>query len=222
MQDVGGRAGLGDMMKTGVVPFVLLGSAFAGLSSSAFGQAVTPYYPPPPAPGYVYTLPYGGYPAYAGAGSSVLTVAGDIYCVGGSDTQNVEITKIGLSSVATGATTVNVSVVVRSSANVGGSPNTVTIGGYDQNKPAATAVAKSYDAVGALGTSIATVRSANIAVGAKGGNNAGIGELLFRFEPSPLLLRGSSQFACINVGAIGAGATTSVFHEHIETTVGFP
>ena len=201
-----------------IVPFVLLSSSAIAQSFTSFTQS----YPPPPAPGYVYALPYGGYPAYAGAGSSALVVAGDIYCVRGSDTQNVQITKIGLSSVATGATTVNVSVVVRSSANVGGSPNAVTIGAYDQNKPAATASATSYDTAGALGTPVATVRSANIAVGAKGGNNAGIGELLFRFEPSPLLLRGSSQFACINVGAIGAGATTSVFHEHVETTIGFP
>ena len=54
------------------------------------------------------------------------------------------------------------------------------------------------------------------------GSNIAIGEILFRFEPSPLLLRGTSQFACINVSAVGSGASISVFHEHIETTVGFP
>jgi hypothetical protein len=192
------------------------------IASSALAQSTTPYYPPPPAPGYVYALPYGGYPTYAAAGVSALAAAGDVYCVQGSDTQNVQITKIGISALATAANTVGVSVIVRSSANIGGSPNNVAIESYDQNKPAATATATSYDTAGVVGTAIATVRNANVVVGAKGSSNTAIGEILFRFEPSPLLLRGSSQFACINVGAIGGGASTSVFHEHIETTVGFP
>jgi hypothetical protein len=181
-----------------------------------------PVYPPPPAPGYVYVLPYGGYAAYAAAGSSALAVAGDAYCVGGSASQNVQITKIGISAVATGATTVLVSVIVRSGANTGGSSNSVSIESYDQNKPAATATATSYDALSVPGGVIGTVRAANVVVGAKGSSNVAIGEVLFRFEPSPLILRGTSQFACINVSAVGAGAQISVFHEHVETTVGFP
>jgi hypothetical protein len=199
-----------------ITPIVLL------LSSPCFAQQGNPHYPPPPAPGYVYVLPYGGFAAYAGAGTSALAVAGDVYCVQGSASQNVQITKIGISALATAANTVNVSVVVRSSANVGGSPSNVSIESYDQNNAAATAVATSYDAAGTLGAPIATVRSANVVVGAKGSSNVAIGEILFRFEPSPLLLRGTSQFACINVSAVGAGASISVFHEHIETTVGFP
>src|SRR6516162_4519837 len=95
----------------------LLSSVFILCSSFAVhGQQP---FPPPPAPGYVYTLPYGGYAAYAAAGSSALAVAGDAYCVGGSASQNIQITKIGISAVATGATTVLVSVVVRSAANTG-------------------------------------------------------------------------------------------------------
>ena len=216
MQGVGGQSGLGDVRAT-VVSFVLL-----ELSFPAFAQQPNPHYPPPPAPGYVYVLPYGGYAAYAGAGTSALTVAGDVYCVQGSASQNVQVTKIGISAIATAGSTVNVSVVVRSSANVGGSPHNVSIESYDQNNPPATAGATSYDTAGTPGAAIATVRSANVAVGAKGSSNIAIGEILFRFEPSPLLLRGTSQFACINVSAVGSGASISVFHEHIETTVGFP
>ena len=214
---------MGDMIKGGIVPFVLLGSGFAqaGLSSSAFGQAVTPYYPPPPAPGYVYTLPYGGYPTYAGAAVSSATTAGDIYCVQGSATQNVQITKIGMSAIATAAGAITISIIVRSSIDTGGTANPVTLESYDQNKPAATAVAVSYDVPPTNGAQIAMVRTANVAAGTRGGANE-IGNVLFRFEPSPLILRGTSQFACINVSAVGTGAQISVFHEHIETTVGFP
>ena len=197
----------------------LLASVFILCPSFTMAQQ---QFPPPPAPGYVYTLPYGGYAAYAAAGNSALAVAGDAYCVGGSASQNIQITKIGISAVATGATTVLVSVIVRSAANTGGSANVVSIESYDQNKPAATATATSYDALSVPGGVIGTVRAANVVVGAKGSSNVAIGEVLFRFEPSPLILRGTSQFACINVSAVGAGAQISVFHEHVETTVGFP
>ena len=203
------------MKKAAIVPFVLL-------SLPASAQQANPHYPPPPAPGYVYTIPYSGHAAYAAAGTSTLTVAGDIYCVQGSASQNIQITKIGVSAIATAANTVNVSVIVRSSADTGGTPSNVSIESYDQTNPAATAVATSYATAPTLGNVIGTVRSANVVVGAKGSSTASIGEILFRFEPSPLLLRGTSQFACINVSAVGAGASISVFHEHIETTTGFP
>jgi hypothetical protein len=202
-------------MKIGIVPFVLL------LSSSALAQSFTPSYPPPPAPGYVYTLPYGGYPTYAAAATSAATAAGDIYCVQGSNTQNVQITKIGISAIATAATAVTVSIIVRSSAATGGTASAVSIESYDQNKPPATATATEYDAIPTPGTQIAVVRSANVAAGTRGGANE-IGNILFRFEPSPLILRGTSQFACINVSAVGNGAQINVFHEHVETTIGFP
>src|SRR6516225_4649703 len=102
-----------------------LASALA-LSASVVIPSVAltqPQFPPPPAPGYVYTIPYGGYAAYAGSGLSALAVAGDAYCVGGSASQNVLISKIGISAVATAANTVLVSVIVRSAANTGGTAN---------------------------------------------------------------------------------------------------
>jgi hypothetical protein len=198
----------------------LLSSVFILCSSFVMAQQGTLQYPPPPAPGYVYTVPYAGTPTYAGVGVSAATAAGDIYCVGGSATRNIRITKIGISATAASAVAVTVSIILRSTADVG-SGTAIVIGAYDQTHAAATAVAKSYDTVPAVGAAIATVRSAKVAVGTTGNSN-NIGEMLFEFTPAPLLLRGVSQYACINVSAVGTGASILVFHEHVETTVGYP
>ena len=200
--------------------FPCLGLAFAvALWPSALAAQ---QYQPPPAPGYVYALPYAGVPTYAGVGVSTLSVAGDVYCVSGSASKNIWITKIGLSATASASSAVTAQVVVRNAADTGAG-NVVNVETYDQNNPAPTVVATSYDVAPAInsGASTGPVRIAKVAVGSTG-NTTNIGDVVFVFSPSPLVLRGESQFACINVGAVGSGASIAVFHEHIETTIGYP
>jgi hypothetical protein len=187
-------------------------AAFFAASVVAFAQ----HYPPPPAPGYQYSIPYGGFPAYAGVATSALQTAGDAYCIQGSSNKNIRITKIGISAVATAAIVVQASVILRSTADTGAG-NAITAVTYDTTNPAATAVIKSYDTAPTPGTAIGTVRGVKLAVGTPG-NTITIGSTLFQFTPSPLLLRGTSQFACVNFSAVGAGASIVVESEHQETT----
>jgi hypothetical protein len=169
------------------------------------------HYPTPPAPGYVYALPF-NYPTYAGGGNSV-SGGGDVYCIQGSDDVVIAITKIGVSATASTSSVVNAEIVLRSSADAGAS-NPITLAPYDRNSPAPNAVASSFDNAPSQGASIGVVRAAKLAVGSTGNTN-NIGNVLFRFD-TPLLLRGSSQFACLNISTIGAGASILFQHEHME------
>jgi hypothetical protein len=178
-----------------------------------FAPVHAQHYPTPPAPGYVYTIPYHGYPTYAGAGTSAATASGDVYCIQGSDNVVVAVSKIGVSATASSSGAVNAEIILRSSPDVGAS-NPVILAPYDRNFPVPNAIAVSYDSVPVPGTSIGTVRAAKLAVGTTG-NATTIGDVLFRFD-SPLLLRGPNEFACLNVSGVGTGASILFEHEHTE------
>jgi hypothetical protein len=181
------------------------------------GPAGAQQFPPSPGPGYSFVIPYGGYPTYVAVGTSALATAGDVFCIRGSATRNVRIHKIGVSATATSAAVATVSIVLRSTANTGTS-TPITLVALDQVNPAATAVAVSYDTAPTLGTTIGSVRAAKLAVGTTGNSNT-VGFYLFVFEPSPILLRGVLQSACVNLTAVGAGASIVIETEHQETTV---
>ena len=186
---------------------LLLAALFSG---PAFAQA---YLPPPP-PGYSYVIPYSGIPTFASVVTSVLTAAGDLACISGSDSRNVRVTKVGISATANQSNVVTASLIKRSSANAGGNP--VMSVPYDSSIGQATAAVMDYDTVTTPGIAVGTVRSAKLPVGTTG-NLATVGLALFVFEPAPLLLRGPSEFLCANVSAIGIGASALVEFEHQET-----
>ena len=158
-------------------------------------------------------------PTY-GAGSTNIanTGAGDVYCIGGSTTKIVRIKGIRVSATASTAAVVSASVVLRSSADSGGTSSALTVVKSDQNNPDATATVTAYSVSPTPGTAIGTIRVRKIAVGTQG-NSATISESLFQFTPywdQPIVLRGTSQFACVNVSAAGTGASWAIDHEHTE------
>ena len=167
-------------------------------------------------------LPVTGQSNIASYGAAVVglanAAAGDIYCITGSATKTVRIKGIRVSAVATAAIVGDVSVVLRSAANTGGTSSAPTVVKHDQNNPAATATVAAYTVSPTPGAAIGTLRSRKMSVSTSG-NNATSSEALFQFSvywDQPVVLRGTTQLACVVVSAFGAGASFDVDHEHTE------
>lgn len=158
-------------------------------------------------------------PTYSSAVvNQAYTVAGDIYCIIGSDTKTVEVKGIRVTGVATAAIVGDVSIILRGSLDTGGGLASVPVVKMDQNNPAGTATVNSFTSAPTPGTAIGTVRSRKLAFGTQG-NSATTSEGLFQFSvywDQAIVLHGSTQAACVNVSAFGAGASFDIDHEHTE------
>lgn len=146
------------------------------------------------------------------------TGAGNLYCITGSATKTVKIKGIRVSAVATAAIVGDVSIVLRSAANTGGTSTAPTVVKMDQTNAAPTATVAAYTVAPTPGAAIGTIRSRKMAV-STAGNAATSSEGLFQFSvywDQPLTLRGTSELACVVVSAFGAGASFDVDHEHTE------
>lgn len=158
-------------------------------------------------------------PTYSGAVVSLANTGGsDIYCVTGSDTKLVKITGFSVSPHADGSGIVAVTVVLRSTLNTGGGLASVPIVKMDQLNPAPTAVVNSFTSAPTYGTAIGTIRSIIISMEGTGATGrAGIAPTEFPFTwGQPIVLRGSTQEACIHSESIGAGGHWEINHDHTE------
>lgn len=158
-------------------------------------------------------------PTYAGTVTALSNVAAsDIYCVTGSDTKVVKVTGFCINAGADNASIINVTVVLRSALNSGGGMAEVPIVKFDQLNPAPTAKAYSFTSAPTAGAAIGTVRSYKYIL--EGTNQAGRtcqGATVFpRNYGQPIVLRGSTQQACINSSALGAGGNWNIVHDHTE------
>ncbi len=157
-------------------------------------------------------------PTYAAGDANIAnTGAGDILCISGSSTKTIFISEIHTTATATAAITINVSVIKRSSAASGGTPVSETVVPLDSNNAAGTATVTGYTVSPTPGTAVGTVEAHKLAIGVQG-NTASFSEadmLWGNMSNQALVLRGTSQFACVNVTAAGAGASFAV---HVEWT----
>jgi hypothetical protein len=124
------------------------------------------------------------------------------------------------SATATAAIVVDVNAVLRSSAAAGGTPSNPTIVANDSNNSASTALITAYATAPTPGTAVGTIGSEKTLVSAPSSSNY-IGVVRFLFGESqgsiqPLVLRGASQFLCLNTSALGAGASIDISSIHTE------
>ena len=154
-------------------------------------------------------------PTYAGVVTNLSRSAdGDVYCVQGSSTKDIRIRAIKISGVATSSGTDTVQVIMRSAADSGGTP--VQITPYDSNSAAPTAQAFSYAAPPATtGAAIGVLRGDKLLIGNSNGS-AQFAPIRLEFQNQPLILHGTSQFACVNITGIGFSTSYIVEHEHTE------
>ena len=147
----------------------------------------------------------------------------DCFCLIGSATKVVRVTRIRFSMTATTAVEVNLQLIKRSTANAGGSLGVAVNGSMDSNDAAATATNLAYTAnATTLGTPVGTaVRSDRYAaeVGTTPATQQPqIVEWIFG-EPNckPPILRGVAQSVCVNLGgATIAGGEVNISIEWTE------
>ena len=155
-------------------------------------------------------------PTYAGVVTNLSRSAdGDVYCVQGSASRDIRIRAIKISGVGNTSGTDTVQVIMRSAANIpAGTP--VAITAYDQNSAAPTAQAFSYAAPPATtGAAIGVLRGDKLLIGNSNGS-AQFAPIRLEFQNQPLILHGTSQFACVNITGIGFSTSYIVEHEHTE------
>lgn len=151
----------------------------------------------------------------SGNGVTLATLTTDFWCIQGSGTKTVFITSILATGQASGsAISARLNLILRSTANTGGTSTNLTAGPLDSNNVAATATVISYTVNPAsLGTPVGVIKSyvgvqigtaTSIIPGPQLGFNEQWGSIR---GIQPITLRGTTQELCLNLNA----ATTWTF-----------
>lgn len=135
--------------------------------------------------------------------------ATDIWTLLGSSTKIVRLLKLIISGLATAAATVDIQLIIRSTADSAGTATTPVLVANDSNSSAATAVVSLYSANPTLGTGVGTIRARKLNLGAVGA--AGLIEWKFSdTNTQAIVLRGTSQQLCVNWNGAAVPAGTSI------------
>lgn len=176
-------------------------SATPLLTASALAVRVIPYEP-------------ATYSAAAVGFVPAAATATDIFTITGSATKTIRIKEIRISGTTTSGSPIktNIQIIKRSSANVGGTSAVVTPAQNDSASAASTATVVRYTVnPTTLGTIVAAIRGDSTAVSASGISG---GVIMFDFSKNPVILNGTTQLLCINLG--GASVTSPVFSISVE------
>ncbi len=196
-----------------VTPGIALPAALQGGTQTTDANGVTT------APG-VMALSDGFKATYSACVTNQIpvTTAGDCFVLTGSATKIVRLTRVQVTGTATTATTLDVTLVRRSTADSAGTSTTPTIVKHDSGSAAATAVAKAYTVAPTAGTLVGAICSEKLllAVPAASGGESQV-EWIFGNRPaqSPVL-RGILEFFAITISAIPAGGSMNISFEWSE------
>lgn len=146
--------------------------------------------------------------------------ATDIFTVTGSASKTVRITRLGISAtVATAAATIDIVLLVRSTANSGGtSTGSPTLVPYDSNSSAATATVLSYTANPTTGNLVGNVGAFKLFMNVAATGTSDKVVLDFGNRPAQaIVLRGTSQVFAVNLNSQTTTNATS-FDIFVEWT----
>jgi hypothetical protein len=149
------------------------------------------------------------------------TTATDFLVLTGSATQNVAVKYVACSGAATAAGEINITAIIRTTADTGGTSTAPTIQQASPNDPAATAVIAAYTAAPTIASSgFGTVSSQHIirpALTAPAFAGSGyLREFGTQNDKSPLLIGTASQFALNLGGSVPAGTVLNCTLEWTE------
>lgn len=143
-----------------------------------------------------------------------VTGAGDAVCINGSATKLVRLKRVAITGTDSTAQTVTAALVLRSTANSGGTFTAPAVAPLDRTNLAGTAAVLAYTAVPTSGTTIATVRAQSIPFPAAASATQ-YPPVVWDFgtnNTQDIVLRGTAQGACVNFPAAftTAGAIVNV------------
>lgn len=170
--------------------------------------------------GSAVTQPVISYPTTTASYSaaSVFSVAAnptDIFTLTGSATKVVKIYRVSIVATKTSSGTVDTYMIKRSTANTGGTANTLTAVSNDSTNASATAVARSYTANPTVGTSVGNLAAHKLYL-STANNQPIILEENFDII-QPFVLRGTNEVFAINLNGITqAGNSFAIYIQWTE------
>jgi hypothetical protein len=144
----------------------------------------------------------------------------DVVGLLGSASKQVRVLRFAVSGRATQANQLDVQLVKRAAADIGGSPSAVTAVSHDSNDAAATGAVTSYAAAPAAGTLVGAIRAQQINLSAAGSGGAAV-PVEFDFgtcNDKAIVLNGAAEglYLNLNGAAMPAGTVLNVFVEWSE------
>jgi hypothetical protein len=167
-------------------------------------------------------VPSDGYKATYSAsilGLSATTTPTDIFTITGSATKTVRVTRFVLTATQQTSATRDVQLIIRSTADSGGTSTTQTAVPYDSSSAAATATVLAYTAnPTTLGTLVGAISARKMNILATNVTSAGDRwEENFGNRPSQaIVLRGTSQQLCVNLNSVTSSGNS--FDIYVEWT----
>jgi hypothetical protein len=149
----------------------------------------------------------GSRPTYSATISALASAASctDLFTITGSATKTVRVTRLEISGEASTAVSVQIVLLVRSTANLTGTSTTPTVVPHDSNSAAGTAVVRAYTVnPGTLGTLVGNIRNDFLFLSAPATATVGAEKLFLDFgvgSTQALVLRGASQVLAVNLAA---------------------
>lgn len=142
----------------------------------------------------------------------------DNSCLPGNATNTVLVTELRVTGTQTTAGIVNVEIAKRSTAGSGGTSANMTVVPDDSNYAAGVSVPVSYTGTGpTVGTLVGDVD--NVYIGFLAPATASPNDIIIEsWYKKPLLLRGTGEKVCVNLGGALTGGNMSVTWKWIETT----
>lgn len=147
---------------------------------------------------------------------AVVTGATDFWTISGSATKTIIVKRLLFSGTAQATAQCDINMLVRSSANSGGSSSAISCVPHDSTNAACTATVLGYTANPTLGTLVGLIRSVDYTLVAENSNAiADIREFDFGTEEDQgIVLRGTSELLALNFNA-DAGNSVKI-HVSVE------
>lgn len=127
----------------------------------------------------------------------------DVFTITGSASKTIKILSFTYSATKTANGFGNITLILRSAANTGGTSTTPTVAKYDSNNATGTAVVRAYTAnPSALGATAGDIFSTRFFYS---GLSVLADRLLLNFDNGtmqPITLRGTSQLLAVNMGGV--------------------
>lgn len=157
-------------------------------------------------------------------GLAVVTGATDFFTVTGSATKTIIIKRVRYSGISTQTTQVPLSLLIRSTANSGGTSTTLTKVPHDSTNALATATVRAYTANPTLGTLVGAIRSPYYTFISINSNSLTVELREIRLgeeEDQGVVLRGVNESLCFNLNSTAiSGALMSCSVEWREIAGG--
>ena len=154
--------------------------------------------------GSAYVNTEGRKASYSAQSNSQATISGDNWCIQGSATKTVRITSLAFEIVGSATALTNVNLILRSSADTGGTSAIATNVPLDSTSAAGTAVARQYSVAPTTGTTVGTLQTVEYLV-LTTTSPPFLPQLVnWQFgtnNTQELVLRGTTQQVCVNLGA---------------------